>query len=162
MFGNTYKNTPVYPELNSSRLAEQEILDFNARNGYGFVDGQYIYLIGGRTGTEAYKKYINLINTNLHLIEPMPQRHSEGAGLLMRNKDFWIFGGIDASGQVTNTSHYIRNEIWYDGPTLQHNIYGMCVVNFMDKYAIMIGGKNEQGNLMFFPQCNWQGKLCKN
>ena len=36
------------------------------------------------------------------LIEPMPDTHIIGASVLMRDWDFWIFGGIGNSGEVFN------------------------------------------------------------
>lgn len=128
------------------------ITSFDVRMGYGYVDGRYLILIGGSNGILTYKKYIDEPNVPLDMMDPMPSLHKAGASVLMKGQDFWILGGKDGSNVNTNQTHFLRDGVWHQGPSIDYNAYGICAVNYADKFAILIGGVDQLGAVLLTVQ----------
>lgn len=82
----------------------------------------------------------------MELIGEMPGRHDFGASLLI-NEDFWIFGGVNKYNQVINTTHYINNGKWHEGPEMHSALQDMCVVPMFNDYVVVIGGRDQIGTV---------------
>ena len=50
------------------------------------------------------------------------------------------------NGSVSTASHLFREGIWYEGPQMQVGLKGMCAVEMLDQYAVLIGGMDANGN----------------
>lgn len=168
--GKTAVTVPIGVEtLNNSEIYETKLF-YDLSFGYGYImDNQYLIMIGGKDGTSVHAHYFlsdNQDKNDLIKMEAMPEWHYDGAGILMNDKEFWIFGGLNLEFQYVSNCHFLSEGKWELGLRrinnknepimLQFKLRSFCGVNYKHKYAILIGGLHESGNIRAY----WMMMMC--
>ena len=144
VFGNTLLNMRVDPNDDQLQPMFDAYFPMEKSNvNFGYKSGPFelTYTVGKSTFKTTFEG--DTVG-KFELIGEMPKLHRYGASVVMQDNEFWVIGGYGAIG-MDNSTHYLKDGAWYEGPEINDILSGMCAVNMFDEVMIIIGGQNGQG-----------------